>query len=342
MNKKSFASDNYSGVHPEILENIMLCNNGHVPSYGYDYYCEKAKKIFNNLFSTELDIYFTFNGTGANILGISSLINSYNSIICANTAHINVDECGAPSKLTAASVIAIPNYNGKIKIKDIEPYIELIGVEHHSQPKVISISQCTELGTTYTPKEVKEICNFAHKHNMYVHMDGARIANAAAYLNCDIKEFTINAGVDVISFGGTKNGMMYGEAVIFFNKELSKNTKFIQKQSMQLSSKTRYIAAQFCALLENDLWLNNASHSNKMANLLAHQIKDIPKITITQPVESNAVFAIIPKEYVKKIQKKYFFYVWDYTKSEVRIMCSFDTSEEDINNFVNHIKSILL
>ena len=215
------------------------------------------------------------------------------------------------------------------------------GDQHHAQPKVISITQPTELGTLYTLKEVKELADYAHKNNMLLHVDGARLSNAAASLNKSLKEITFDLGVDVLSFGGTKNGMMFGEAIVFRNKELSKDFAFIRKQGMQLASKMRFISAQFEELLSNDLWLKNAQHSNRMAKTLADEVKNIPKIKITQKVEANGVFAIVPKQYVPNLQKEYFFYVWNEQTSEVRWMCSFDTTEEDIYNFVALLKKIV-
>jgi threonine aldolase len=215
-----------------------------------------------------------------------------------------------------------------------------IGFEHHVQPRVVSITQASELGTVYTIEEIKKIAEYAHAHNMLLHMDGARISNAAVSLSCSLKEMTADAGVDVLSFGGTKNGMMYGEAVLFFRKELGEDFKYRRKQGMQLSSKMRYIAAQFSAFLENDLWKQNAAHANAMAQKLYAAVKDIPGVQVTRKVESNAVFARIPRDIIPRLQEAFFFYVWDEESSEVRWMCSFDTSEEDIRNFASLLRSL--
>jgi threonine aldolase len=252
-----------------------------------------------------------------------------------------MDECGAGENFTGCKLITIPTKDGKMNPKQIKPLLHSIGNEHHSQPKVISITQSTELGTVYSIAEIKNLAKFAHKNNMFLHIDGARISNAVATLNTDFKRMITDTDIDVLSFGGTKNGMMFGEAVIFFNKKLSKDFKYIRKQGMQLSSKMRFISAQFLALLSNDLWLKNAQHSNKMAKLLEKELKKIPRIKITQQVQANAVFALIPKKYIPILQKEYFFYVWDEETSEVRLMCSFDTTKNDIKDFIKTVRKIV-
>lgn len=340
MNKRGFASDNNSGVHPKILDAFYSVNDGHQVGYGGDVYTTKAIQKFKELFGKETDIYFVFNGTGANVLSISTLTQSFNSIICPSTAHILVDECGAPEKITGCKLIPIETSNGKITPELIKLHLHGFEFEHHSQPKMISISQATELGTLYSVDEIKAITDLAHQYNMYVHMDGARIANAAAALNLPFRSFTKDAGVDVLSFGGTKNGMMMGEAVVFFNKELSGNTKYIRKQSAQLFSKMRFVAAQFLAYFEDDLWLKNAQHSNKMARILVEKVK-LLGIDITQKVEANGVFAILDDNIRDQLQQEYFFYPWDENKHEVRWMTSFDTTTEDIDDFCNILKKLL-
>src|SRR5579859_271409 len=339
---RSFASDNNAGVHPQILQAIQKANVDHTVAYGDDVYTEKAINKFKELLGNDIDVYFVYGGTGANVLGLKAMTNSVDGIFCADTAHINVDECGGPEKYTGCKLLLIPTSNGKITVEQIKNHVATswVGDQHHVQAKVISITQSTELGTVYTPQEIKEIADYAHSHNMYVHMDGARIANAVASLNVDIKEITANAGVDVLSFGGTKNGIIFGDAVVFFNKDLSINFKFIRKQGMQLASKMRFIAAQFEELFSNNLWMKNAQHANKMAQLLADKVSKLG-IELTQKVQGNAVFAQVAKEYIEKLQKKYFFYVWNEEKSEVRWMTSFDTKEEDINNFVEFIKETI-
>jgi len=339
--KKSFASDNNAPVHTRILKAIKNANQGDYVAYGDDPYTEKAVKKFKEHFGKNIEVYFMLTGTGANVLGLKTVTNSFNSIIAAETAHINTDECGAPEKFTGCKIITIPTTNGKITVAGIKKLVHEIGDAHHSQPKVVSITQSTEMGTVYKKKEIEEIANFAHKNSLILHMDGARIANAAASLNMDFKKFTTDAGVDILSFGGTKNGMMLGEAVIFFNKEISENFKFIRKQGAQLFSKMRYISAQFIEYLSNDLWLKNATHANEMAKILEKEIRKIDKIKITQPVEANGIFAIIPKKYIPSLQKKSFFYVWDEERGEVRWMTSFNTTKADIYDFVKNIKEVL-
>ena len=338
---RGFASDNNAGIHPDILDAIAAVNQGHVPGYGGDSITEKAIACFKKEFGNNIDVYFVFNGTGANVISLSSLTNSYHSVICADTAHIQVDECGAPEKFTGSKLLPIKSVNGKISPDEINKHLHGFGFEHHSQPGIISISQVTELGTVYTVEEIRAITDLAHQHGMYVHMDGARIANAAVSLNLPFKAFTIDSGIDVLSFGGTKNGMLMGEAVVFFNPELSRQTKYIRKQGAQLFSKMRFISTQFIAYFENDLWKSNASHANKMAELLYLEISKIENIRLTRPTEANGVFAIIPKGIIPQLQEKYFFYVWDEFISEVRWMTSFDTTEEDIRDFVETLKRLL-
>ncbi len=338
---KSFASDNYSGTHPKLLEAIQKANVGHAKAYGNDEYTERAIKKFKEHFGKDVDVYFVYNGTGANVLGIKSITESFNSIICAETAHLNADECGAPETFTGCKLLTVPTNDGKITVEMVKKHVSGFGDAHHAQPKVISITQPTEMGTLYTLKEIKELADYAHKNNMLLHVDGARVSNAAASLNKSLKEITFDLGVDVLSFGGTKNGMMFGEAIVFRNKDLSKNVPFIRKQGMQLASKMRFISAQFEELLSNDLWLKNAQHANNMARLLAQELQKIPKIKITQKTEGNAIFAIIPKQYIPILQKEYFFYVWKEDTSEVRLMCTFDTTEDDVHNFVNLLKKVV-
>ncbi|MGB8510707.1 MAG: low specificity L-threonine aldolase [Pyrinomonadaceae bacterium] len=338
---RSFASDNNAGLHPDILEAIASVNRGHVLAYGDDPQTATALSIFREHFGEEVDVYFVFGGTGANVLGLKAMASSYQAVVCAETSHINVDECGAPEHYAGCKLLTVSTRDGKINAGQIEPLLHAVGDEHHSQPKVISVSQPTELGTTYSPREIRELADFAHGRGLLLHMDGARIANAAAHLGVPLRAFTSDAGVDVLSFGGTKNGMMYGEAVIFFDRTLSRDFKFVRKQGMQLASKMRFIAAQFTALLSNDLWLRNAAHANRMAQVLAAAVSEIPRIEITRSVESNAVFAILPEEFVASIRKEYFFYVWNERTSEVRWMTSFDTTEEDIEGFVKLLKRVV-
>ncbi|HJT67876.1 MAG TPA: low specificity L-threonine aldolase [Pyrinomonadaceae bacterium] len=338
MAKRSFASDNNAGVHPEILDALRSANDGHVIAYGSDPFTERATKTFQRHFGEDIAVFFVFGGTGANVLGLKAITNSFDAIVCAETAHINVDECGAPEKFTGCKLLTVRAADGKLRIDDVKPFLHGIGVEHHVQPRVLSVSQATEMGTVYTKSELKALASFAHDHNLLLHVDGARLANAAVSLNASLKEITAEAGIDVLSFGGTKNGMMYGEAVIFFDPKRAADFKYIRKQGMHLPSKMRFISAQFETLLGSDLWRRNAEHANRMARVLASELEKIPQIKVTQPVESNGVFAEIPEQFVPALQKKYFFYVWDEETSECRFMASFDTAEDDIHDFVAFVR----
>ena len=336
--KRGFASDNNAGVHPEVLKEIAAVNTGHVIGYGSDIYTDFAKELFKEHLGESCEIFFVFNGTAANVLGLSGVTRPWNSVITAFSAHIEQDECGAPEMFTGCKVLTVDTSDGKITVNMLEKHMHGFDFEHHSQPKVISITQTTEMGTVYTANEIKDISKFAHKNGMLLHMDGARIANAAVTLNLPFKDFTTDAGVDILSFGGTKNGMMFGEAVCFLRLGLSDNFKYIRKQGMQLASKMRFISAQYLAYFRNDLWKKCAAHSNSMAKMLYEKVKDIDGMKVTQPVQSNGVFVIIPGKVAEKLSKEYFFYPWNEKKSEYRWMTSWDTTEDDINNFVNLLK----
>lgn len=341
INPRGFASDNNAGVHPDILEAMASVNDGHVIAYGDDPYTEKAIAHMKQIFGEDTGIFFVFIGTAANVLGLSSVTQPYHAVITPDTAHIHVDECGAPEKFTGCKLLTVSAPDGKLTVELIATHMHGIGFEHHVQPRVISITQSTELGTVYTLKEIREIADYAHANDLLLHMDGARISNAAVALDSSFYEMTGGAGVDVLSFGGTKNGMMYGEAVVFFNNALCEAFKYRRKQGMQLASKMRYIAAQFDSFLKNDLWKRNALHANRMAQELYLAVKDIPGVEVTQKVESNAVFARIPAAIIPKLQEHFFFYVWDEERSEVRWMCSFDTTVEDIVSFASLLRSML-
>lgn len=333
----SFASDNYSPVHPDVMDAIVKANEYQARAYGEDEYTKLSDEIFKKHFGQNIETYYVFNGTAANVLGLKAITESFNSIICAETAHINGDECGAPERFTGCKLLTIPSEDGKITVEQIKKYFYHLGNHHRNQPKVISITQPTEYGTLYTLDEIKKISDYAHENDLYLHVDGARLSNAAAALNVGFDE--ISKGVDVLSFGGTKNGIMSGETVIFFNMtDIGYNFKFIRKQGMQLVSKMRYISAQFIAFLSNDLWLKNAKHANEMAKILEKELENIPQIKITQKVETNVIFATMPEKYVPVIQEKYPFYVWNPEISEVRFMTSFDTKKEDILEFVDYLK----
>ena len=338
---RSFASDNNAGVHPEVLKALAAVNEGHVVGYGDDPYTASAVRQFKRLFGDDVEVFFVFNGTAANCLSLKALTNSYDAVICAEGAHIYVDECGAPEKLTGCKLIPIATRAGKLTVDAVRKAYHGIGDQHHAQPRVVSITQATEVGTVYKVAEIRALAEFAHERKMFLHMDGARIANAAASLSKTLRECTRGAGVDVLSFGATKNGGMGAEAVVFFNAELAKEFKYYRKQGMQLASKMRYLAAQFDALFKDDLWLKNARQSNRMAQLLKREVGAVPDVKIVYPVEANGVFARIPPRAIPKLLKRYFFYPWDAEQSVVRWMCSWDTTPDDVKKFVAFIRSTL-
>ena len=338
--KHTFASDNYSGVHPEIMEALNRANQGHAGSYGSDEYTARAVQKFKDFFGDHVEVFFVYNGTGANVLGLSAITQSFHAIICSDLSHIHVDESTAPEKFTGCRQFTIPTRDGKIYAQEIENRIQRLDDQHHPQAKVVSISQSTEYGTVYSLNELKAISAVAKRHGLFFHMDGSRISNAAVSLNRDFRAFTGDVGVDVLSFGGTKNGMMFGEAIVFFQPDLANHFKYIRKQGMQLHSKMRFIAAQFEALLSNDRWKKNASHSNAMAKLLAQELGKIQHVRITQPVDANGVFVTLPPAVVPALQDEQFFYIWTEKISEARLMCSFDTTEADVIRFVDRLRRL--
>jgi len=331
--RSSFASDNSAGVHREVLEAVARVNQGHVRAYGEDSYTRLAIARFEEHFGSGINVFFTFNGTGANVLGLQALTRPYNAVLCSDYAHIYTDECGAPEKHTGCKLIPLPHQNGKVTLDAVRHAYHGIGDQHHVQARVISITQSTEMGTVYRPEEIQALARFAHEHDMFLHVDGARIANAAASLGQTLRQATRDLGVDVLSFGGTKNGIMGGEAVVFFNRALSEDFLYLRKQGMQLASKMRFIAVQFEALLTNDLWRRSAEHANRMTKVLEGEVRKIPQVRIAWPVEANGVFAQIPRHAIQKIKEQYFFYPWIEEECIVRWMCSFDTSEEDVKEF---------
>jgi len=331
---RNFASDNNAGVHPEVLQAIASANQGHVVAYGDDPYTRSAVAKFEEHFGPGIDVFFTFNGTGANVLGLQALNRPYHAVLCSDYAHIYTDECGAPEKHTGCKLIPLPHQDGKITLEQVRHAYHGIGDQHHVQARVISITQSTEMGTVYQPEEIQALARFAHERDMFLHMDGARIANAAVSLGQTLRQATRDLGVDVLSFGGTKNGIMGGEAVVFFNRVHSSDFLYLRKQGMQLASKMRFIAAQFEALLRNDLWKRSAEHANRMAKVLAAAVGKFPQVRIVWNVEANGVFAQIPKHAIEKIKQQYFFYPWIEDENIVRWMCSFDTTEEDVHEFV--------
>jgi threonine aldolase len=339
--RRSFASDNNANVHPEVLEAIARANRGHVVGYGDDPYTASAIQKFREHFGADVEVFFVFNGTAANVLSLQALTRPYHAVLCPEISHIYNDECGAPEKFTGCKLIPLPAPDGKLTVTTAAHAYHGIGDQHHVQPRVVSITQSTEMGTIYKPAEVEALARFAHDLQMFLHMDGARISNAAAAQNMTLRQATRDLGVDVLSFGGTKNGLVGAEAVVFFRPELAADFLFIRKQGMQLASKMRFMAAQMEALLTGDLWKRNADQANRMAKLLHEQIKNVRRVKIVHPVEANGVFAQIPPAAIPKIQESYFFYVWSEEESVVRWMCSFDTTEEDVLQFAEFVKKVV-
>jgi threonine aldolase len=338
---RSFASDNNAVVHPEVLEAIGRANQGHTVGYGDDPHTASAVGKFREHFGDDTRVFFVFNGTAANVLSLQALTRPFHAVLCPELSHIYTDECGAPEKLTGCKLIPLPAPDGRLTVETVAHAYHGIGDQHHVQPRVISITQSTEMGTVYKPSEIEALARFAHERKMFLHMDGARISNAVAAQQLSLRQATRDLGVDVLSFGGTKNGLMGVEAVVFFRPELADDFSFLRKQGMQLASKMRFLSAQMEALLTNDLWRRNAEHANRMARLLELEIKKIPSIKIVYPVDANGVFAQIPPAAIPKIHERYFFYVWSEEESIVRWMCSFDTTEEDVHEFVGFVREVV-
>jgi threonine aldolase len=336
---RTFASDNYAGIHPEVLAAIEAANTGHAVAYGEDDHTRTLQDLIAAAFGEQARVFPVFNGTGANVVALQAMTHRWESVICAETAHVNVDEGGAPEVMAGLKLWGVPALDGKLTPALVDTQAWGFGFEHRSQPKVVTITQSTEYGTCYTPAEIHALTAHAHDLGLLVHLDGARIANAAATLGLPFRAFTTDVGVDAVSFGGTKNGAMGAEAVVMINPELDSAMPYLRKTSMQLASKMRFISAQLVALLTDELWLRNASHANAMAQYLAASVEDIPGISITQPVQANAVFAIVPPKVVAAVQQDFRFYVWNERTSEVRWMCAWDTTPEDVDAFVNAVRA---
>ena len=338
---RSFGSDNNSGVHPRIMEALTAANSDHAIAYGDDPWTAEAAAVVRELLGEEaIEPFFLFNGTGANVVALQACTLPFHSILCAATAHIAVDECGAPVKLTGASLKEIDTPDGKLTPELVRPHLHGFGFEHHSQPRVIAISQTTELGTAYTTDEVRALADLAHAHGMILFVDGTRIANACAQLNVSLREMTIDCGVDLFTLGGTKNGLMFGEVLVPLREELAQHIRYYRKQTTQLYSKMRYIAAQFIPYLREGLWLENARRSNAAAQMLYDEMRGVKGLEITQKVESNAIFFILPKSITDRLRERYFFYDWDESRNEMRLVCSWDTTEEDIRQFCDYLKQL--
>ncbi|MEV8585501.1 low specificity L-threonine aldolase [Streptomyces sp. NPDC051180] len=338
---RGFASDNYAGAHPEVLAALALANDGHQVAYGEDAYTDHLQRIMHSHFGPTAEAFPVFNGTGANVTALQALTDRWGAVICAESAHINVDEGGAPERMGGLKLLTVPTPDGKLTPELIDRQAWGWEDEHRAMPQVVSITQNTELGTVYTVEEIRAIVEHAHSKGMKVHLDGARIANAAASLDVPMRAFTNAVGVDVISYGGTKNGMLFGEAVVVLNPDAVSHMKHLRKLSMQLASKMRFVSVQLEALLAKDLWLRNARHANAMARRLAAGVREVDGVEILYPVQANAVFARLSHDVTRRLQERFRFYFWDEAAGDVRWMCAFDTTEDDVDAFLQALKEEL-
>lgn len=330
---KGFASDNYAGAHPEVLAAIADANDGHAVPYGADPWTARAEKLLREHFGEQAISYLVLNGSGANVLALRALCRPWESVVCAAQAHINVDECGAAEAIAGVKLQDVPTPDAKLTPEHVEALLVRRGDEHAVQQRVVSVTQSTELGTVYTPDELRALAEIAHAHDLLLHVDGARLANAAAGLDVSLRAITTDVGVDALSFGATKNGVLLGEAVVFVDPDLADNFRYLRKQTLQLASKGRFIAAQFIALLEGDLWQRNAAHANAMAARLAEALLELPGVQLTQAVQANAIFAVLPPGVAERLQREWAFYTWDEATGEVRLVCSWDTTGAEVDAF---------
>jgi threonine aldolase len=337
---RGFASDNNAGVHPDVLAAIVAANDGHQPGYGADVYTTRLTDVMAQHFGEGAEAFPVFNGTGANVLSLQSMLPRWGAVICAASAHIHTDENGAPERVGGLKLLTVETRDGKLTPELIDREAWGWGDEHRAQPLAVSITQATELGTIYTADEVRDIADHVHTLGMRLHMDGARVANAAASLVAPLRAFTRDAGVDVLSFGGTKNGLLFGECIVVLNENSSEGMHYLRKITMQLASKMRFVSAQFLALLSDDLWLRNATQANAMAKRLRSTLESaidagrITDLSFTQPTQTNAVFAVLPPEVARRVREEFSFYDWGASTGEVRWMCSYDTTEADVDQFV--------
>lgn len=344
---RGFASDNYAGVHPELFEAMMAVNEGHEKAYGDDFVTGELTKVFKEHFGSSAEVFPVFNGTGANVVALAAVLDRWEAVICAETAHINADEGGAPEKMAGIKLWTVPTPEGKLTPELIKPHLFDIGSVHRAQIAAISITQTTELGTLYSVAEVKALAEFAHENNLVLHMDGARLSNAAAALDASFRAFTTDAGVDLVSFGGTKIGALAAEAVVVLNSDrLAKSIPFLRKTSMQLPSKMRFVSVQLMALLDNDLAIRSARHANAMAKALDAGVRELAelsggRVSVPNPTQANAVFPLLPSEIIETLQEKYWFYLWDHRTGQVRWMCAWDTRPEDVQGLLDALRSAL-
>ena len=341
MFEVSFGSDNHSGVHPKVWEALRKADEGFCPAYGDDPLTQIVLHKIEEIFGSGSEASFVMTGTGANVVALQNLVRSFHAVFCANSAHINVDECGAVQKFTQARLKVIDTPDGKLTPELVFPQLLNNRDQHHSQGRVLSVTQSTEYGTLYSLEELKALADFAHSHEMYLHIDGARLANAAAALNCSLKEMCKDTGADIVSFGGAKNGLLFGEALISYRPELTAELRFYRKQCTQLFSKMRYVSAQFEAYLEGELWRENALEANRMAKILSERLAAIPQVKITQPVTVNSIYVILSRGITPALMDKYHFYMWNEALNEVRLMCCYNTSQEMIDEFLETLLASL-
>ncbi len=335
----SFASDNFSGVHPEVMGAIQKANAGHDIAYGDDRLTARCKELFKHHFGSQAEAFLVHNGTAANVCALKHVLHGWNGVLCSDNAHIWTDECGALSALGGGTLLPLPSKMGKLELKTLDTYTHYLGNFHHVQPGAVTITQTTEFGTLYTLDELKKIGQFAKKHKLLFHIDGARLANAAASLNCSLKALTTEVGVDLLSFGGTKIGLLGADAIVFLNPSLAANFEYFRKSHLQLASKMRFLSAQFIALLEHDLYLKNARHANEMAKLLESKLRNLP-VKLLYPVEANALFVQIPNKIIKPLQAFGFFWIWDEKNSIVRWMTGWDTQPSWIDRFASKLTEL--
>ncbi len=339
---RRFASDNNAGAHPAVLDALVAANEGHALAYGDDPWTAECLARFRDLFGPATETFLVWGGTGANVMALATMLGPAQAVVCSENAHINVDETGAPERILGAKLIDLPSPGGKLVPEHLESLAHLQGVAHHAQPGVVSITQSTELGTVYSPDEIAALCDTAHRMGMRVHLDGARIANATAALGgttAALRSFTVDAGVDVVSFGGTKNGLVYGEAVVYLDPELARSAAYVRKQVTQLPSKMRFVAAQLNALLDGDLWLRNAQHANDMAQLLYEQVRTIPGVHLDGPPVVNSLYPVLPADRIRPLQDWSYFYDWDVHCHQVRWMTAWDTTPDDVMAFAAGVRA---
>jgi threonine aldolase len=337
--ERSFGSDNEGGAHPAVLDALAEANTGHAVAYGHDRWTAACLDAFADHFGSGVETLLTWNGTGANVVALQALLPKYGAVICPSGAHVNVDETGAPERILGAKLIDVACPDGKLRPEQIGHFLHEIGVQHHAQPAVVSITQSTELGTLYTVDEIGALCDEAHRHGLLVHLDGARIANAIAALNVTPKAMTFDAGVDAVSFGGTKNGMLFGEAVLLAPRHAGQGAIYLRKQTTQLISKMRFAAAQFLAMFNGDLWLHSARHANDMAAQLEAAVMSIDGVHLTQPVVVNSLFPFLPASVIEPLQAWTPHYTWDPHAHQARWVASFDTTVDDVQRMAAGVRA---